>query len=344
MPDALSKTVPIWCSVLNRLLFPNLLSTHELYTPPQVVSQSEHAQITALLPSFVTSLQALDLSIDSLKSRISKPLRPFWVTPDSPFVPINDVFADFHSVICCTVSRKVAGGEVSEGGYIQGAGDDTENWAHGLTAPLFWANHGTLLSTPESDLPDLIETLVRNFADAGPVGEQARWCVSPTSCLFIRPLGAVAESEDYAAASPAYTIALLPKATQESNWRTSATRLDIGLGPHKLGSRNLRAALPTIVDFVQKLQADSKTGNGLDDKHMVLACESGKDLSVGVALVLLCLFFDGDGAFLKDGTDRAKIDKAFIRRRLGWISMSMSDANPSRATLQSVNSFLMERR
>jgi tRNA A64-2'-O-ribosylphosphate transferase len=45
----------------------------------------------------------------------------------------------------------------------------------------------------------------------------------------------------------------------------------------------------------------------------------------------------------KRDTQKPKIDKKFIRRRLGWISTSLPNANPSRATLQSVNSFLMKR-
>lgn len=37
------------------------------------------------------------------------------------------------------------------------------------------------------------------------------------------------------------------------------------------------------------------------------------------------------------------IDKQFIKQRLAWITSSKPDANPSRATLQAVNSFLMDR-
>lgn len=61
MPDALSKTVPIWCSVINRaiaILFQ--LPTEEwdcnLYTPPQVVSAQEHAQIEARIDGWADSL------------------------------------------------------------------------------------------------------------------------------------------------------------------------------------------------------------------------------------------------------------------------------------------------
>ena len=54
MPDALSKTIPIWCTVINRLLFENKTECHMLHTPREVVSDSEHAQIEAHIESFVT--------------------------------------------------------------------------------------------------------------------------------------------------------------------------------------------------------------------------------------------------------------------------------------------------
>ena len=46
---------------------------------------------------------------------------------------------------------------------------------------------------------------------------------------------------------------------------------------------------------------------------------------------------------ISNGTTRAAIDKSFIRRRLAWITNAKPDSNPSRSTLQAVNSFLMER-
>lgn len=50
MPDALSKTVPIWCCVINRAVFGR---DHKMYTPPQAVSESEHAQIDGRIDGFV---------------------------------------------------------------------------------------------------------------------------------------------------------------------------------------------------------------------------------------------------------------------------------------------------
>lgn len=53
MPDALSKTVPIWCCVLNRVVFGDEGKRGRLYTPPQAVSESEHAQIERRVDGFV---------------------------------------------------------------------------------------------------------------------------------------------------------------------------------------------------------------------------------------------------------------------------------------------------
>lgn len=52
MPDALSKTIPIWCCVMNRVMFPKS-THHKLYTPPQAISASEHAQIEKRIDRFV---------------------------------------------------------------------------------------------------------------------------------------------------------------------------------------------------------------------------------------------------------------------------------------------------
>ncbi|TGO82366.1 hypothetical protein BPOR_0848g00010 [Botrytis porri] len=144
MPDALSKTIPIWCCVLNRVFFPDLPTAHTLYSPPQVVSDSEQAQMANLIPQFVQAFQTLNLPIESFHEKIHKPIRPIWVTPESQISETSEIFEDFHPVICCTVSRRVSGGEISEGGYIQGAGDDTVNWAHGLTPHIFWTNQEVL--------------------------------------------------------------------------------------------------------------------------------------------------------------------------------------------------------
>lgn len=326
MPDALSKTIPAWCCVLNRVLFPDDHERHALFTPPNTVSESEHAQIDARMPDFVESFRALQLDLGGLQ-HVKKPLRPIWITQESEVVTTDTVFEDYHPVICCTSSRRVVGTEMSEGGYIQGAGDDTENWAHGLTAPLFWEHESQLLSTPEAELPSLI-TAVVHAGSLKPAEHEPRQ-VSP--CLYVAPLAQEYSGRDYSC-----VVTILPKATDPSTWVVDPSHMEVGLGKHKLAGRNLRTALPQICEFVGSAIMAAET----KEARILIICETGKDVSIGVALVLLCQFCDKDGN-IDDLQTRRDMNKGTIKIKLSRIMTAFPAANPSRATLQSVNSYFM---
>ncbi|KAK4137875.1 initiator tRNA phosphoribosyl transferase [Trichocladium antarcticum] len=317
MPDALSKTIPIWCAVLNRILFPAAPHHHQLFVPPSAVSASEASQIAARLPEFEAAFRALALDAAPLRARLTKPLRPVWTTPDddgdAPAAgPVAAVAAaGFHPVVCCTSSRRVAGAEVAARGYIQGAGDDTENWAMGLTAGVFWRHAAELLGAAEGELPGLI---------AGFLEEEAQ------------------DAEAALGAGDCCVVSLLPRVTEQSVWAKSARHLEVGLGKSKAASRALRNSLPRICEFVSRFLNEPGTGDG---KRVVVLCESGRELSVGVALAVYCWCFGASGDVRPDG-DRESFNKTAIRVKLGQIMTALPDANPSRATLQSVNSYLMD--
>lgn len=481
MPDALSKTIPIWCCVLNRALFPDQPAHHDLYVPPNAVSASEKSQMLARIPEGLDALRQLKLDLDSLRAQISKPLRPTWVTQETDLsrhhyvVDDNNnegdgddddnndngvpkIFDAFRPVICCTSSKRVTDGEMSgHTGYIQGAGDDTENWAHGLTPPIFWAHADELLSAHEAELPTLIKCLVVASqsatvtigAEGSTKGDPLREDFLPptvrrlTPYLYVSPLPITIQDND--TKNKAQTsflsswcrISLLSTTTPPETWVQSPTQLDVGLGKHKAASRNLRVALANICDFVTQylqleeeeeemespilasssfltessasssppLQSSSRgdkneqtTHTSLssssppsppptsqikkqdqNQKSILIACETGgRDLSIGVALALLCWCFADDEGQVptvaprkkntisshqkknKDSNDKdlktaspaslsppplppqPSFNKTMIKIRLGRIMTAMPDANPNRATLQSVNSFLMD--
>lgn len=343
MPDALSKTIPIWCTVLSLALFPSLSSCHELHVPPAVVSSSEASQMSSRLPSFLSSLLSLQPDLPSLRQQIQKPLRPLWVTPDDNLTPemLAEIKTKYHPVVCCTSSRRVIGTEMSEEGYIQGAGDDTENWAHGLTAPLFWANREELLKTPEGDLPGLIEELVKNSEAGGQAVVELKR-VAPR--LLVGALSAEKTLASSTKEKDVCVVSLVPKTTDKETWEKSKRHMEVGLGRSKTASRFLREALPSICEFVSRFLQEPETDGKATNKEVVLLCESGRDLSVGVALALYCwCFIDSDGTVRSAAQDQEQNhNKATIRVKLGHIMTAFPDANPSRATLQSVNSFLMD--
>ncbi|KAF8828740.1 hypothetical protein HHX47_DHR3000133 [Lentinula edodes] len=75
--------------------------------------------------------------------------------------------------------------------------------------------------------------------------------------------------------------------------------------------------------------------------RVCIACDSGKDLSIGVATAALQKYFDDEGNFVVDGLHDIIPDKRTIRMRLEWIIAARPEANPARDTLKRVNEFLL---
>ena len=95
IPDSLSKTVPIWCAVVNRALrrlYSDVNSSADwdtnLYTPPNAVSRQEHEQIQSRLDGWADSLvvsllfQRRKLSLFDLHSFRPMPFRTSFVPFD----------------------------------------------------------------------------------------------------------------------------------------------------------------------------------------------------------------------------------------------------------------------
>ena len=334
MPDAFLKTVPIWVAVMNRVLFPERKDSHALQCPPAPddLSSSEVSQIEGRLDGFLVSFKELGLDLEESKTAFHEPIRIQWVVNGYDYF---DQFnngqrsgavsgANLNQLILCSASKRVPGAEASEGGYIQGAGDDSEAWSLGLTPQLFWRYRTLLLhDTAEEDLPMTIASLIANNNTITHIEDHR--LIKPTSTLYIGPSWADSPNN----------FDLIVDCTASSG-SGGPEVLAVGCREGKLGSRDLRDKLPAIKDFIRAALARESS------PRILVTCPSCKDLSAGVALMLLCLFYDENG---KENTNlnASYIDKAYIKKRLAWISSSMPDANPSRATLQSVNSFLMAR-
>ncbi|KAI6094631.1 tRNA A64-2'-O-ribosylphosphate transferase [Pisolithus croceorrhizus] len=167
MPDALSKTIPIWCSVINRALLlkcrPSSFDGWDtaIYTPPGVVSVQERHQIEKKLDEWGcrTGCTATIASFYEIPG-LQRPLRPVWITPATSTYPdLSSDALSFHPVVCLSASKQVADGlERRTAGftYIQGSGDDHEFFFQGLTPTVFWRNRDQILKETRSALPDLV--------------------------------------------------------------------------------------------------------------------------------------------------------------------------------------------
>lgn len=71
--------------------------------------------------------------------------------------------------------------------------------------------------------------------------------------------------------------------------KVKANMLVLSCGIGKLGSRALRSQLPRVSPFIVSLDKHST------NPRILFTCSTGTDLSAGVALAVLCLYFNDSG-------------------------------------------------
>jgi tRNA A64-2'-O-ribosylphosphate transferase len=220
--------------------------------------------------------------LDNLREQLGKPFQIAWANRSYFHPPDLHKSNDYHLLVLCSASKRVHGAEMSEGGYIQGAGDDSEAWAYGLTPPVFWANQASLKSTLEDELPELIDRLVAEHKRLD-VAQEAT-LISQTSNLYI---GSAGPGEDVGGRYDLIIDCNGSAAAMEDD----AKQLNLGCDSGKLGSRDLRKSLDKVREFVgARLGADSSLS-------VLVTCENGKDLSAGTLLAIVCLFYNDEGMY-----------------------------------------------
>ncbi|KAI0067583.1 initiator tRNA phosphoribosyl transferase [Artomyces pyxidatus] len=358
IPDALSKTVPIWCAVVNRALLlrgsvadPSMWDS-AFYTPPAVVSAQEHQQIEARLQGWAEDLASSSYHI----THLPRPLRPFWITPATTHFPVLAEAANSCiPIICVSASRQVneGDGRRSHGfAYVQGSGDDHELWGMGLTPDMFWRHRERLMQCDRAGLENLVRSIVSSPRHTRRIGALPTPVTKVAGRLLLCSLGDSPPPVPDFSGTQAY-IHLGPSLRDSGSSETASGADDdknyrilrLPLTSGKKGQYQfLRGVLPRCVEFARfHLEKGA---------CLCVACESGNDASVGVVLALLQLFFNDDGNFvaqegaagdgiLLSAKKPAHVDKKSIRTRLQWIISSRPTANPSRTTLKRVNDFLL---
>ncbi|KAA1476491.1 initiator tRNA phosphoribosyl transferase [Dentipellis sp. KUC8613] len=369
IPDALSKTVPIWCAVINRAIrirYNDPASTAwrtALYTPPGVVSDQEHRQIEEKLDQWAKDLANSSYLLPNLRL----PLRPLWITPATstfPSLPSSGGEGrQFIPIICVSASKQVSDGIERRSlgfSYVQGSGDDHELWSMGLTPALFWKEKYRILGADRETLPSLVSEVVSQSLHA--VQRDKSWTTPPSPITKIANRMLLCRLSDLPATLPAplpgdtsastetafilisptadpdteaETVSPIPAPDEETNPAPRVLRLNLASG--KKGQYQfLHGVLPQAMTFVKFHLTHAR--------NICIACESGKDAGVGVALAALQVFFTDEGHYklhLDAQQHSALVSKETIRTRLQWIIASRPQANPSRTTLKRVNDFLL---
>ncbi|KAL1938517.1 hypothetical protein VTO73DRAFT_11540 [Trametes versicolor] len=352
IPDALSKTIPTWCAVLNRAMaktYPGKKGWDvKLYCPPGAVSEQERSQIEVKLDQWTDGLLTSAYTLPDLPL----PLRPLWITPSTsvfPRFPAREKM-QYLPIICVSASKQVADGvERRSNGfsYVQGSGDDHELWGMGLTPQLFWENQDVLLESDRDKLPSVVEDVLtkaksRNISDT--------WTSLPTPVLACGGRLLIGAEPDMPSEPPitlpgvdgsvSYVVISAnapPPQEGDAQPLVAAHILRLRMAEGKKDQLHfLQSILPESTRYIKERLA---VGDAI-----CVCCDSGKDASVGVVLAALQLFFDDQGTLQVRGDDifsPVNSSKASIKMRLQWIISSRPHANPSRVTLRRVNEFLL---
>ncbi|KAF9029360.1 initiator tRNA phosphoribosyl transferase [Hymenopellis radicata] len=321
--DALSKTVPIWCAVVNRAIRIRYPRRKQL-AGTTILSAQEHAQIALRIDKWADDLSKSSYDVPNL----ARPLRPLWITPATSNFPDVDALSCFP-IICVSASKQISDGlERRSGGfsYIQGSADDHEAWGMGLTPDLFWRFHDELLTTPRSRLPGLISTLVTTSA-ARP-GRQAT-CISKSGGRLL-----LCANGDVADEDPACAHLIVTTSDAEcTSLNPSTSVLVLKAQAGKKGQHHfLSTVLPQSIAFIRTCLSK--------DQRICVSCDSGNDIAAGIVLVALQLFFGEDGEYCGEKKQQV-VNKKTLHTRLEWIISDRPEVNPSRSTLKRINEFLL---
>lgn len=142
------------------------------------------------------------------------------------------------------------------------------------------------METPEGLLPELIQELIAAEKEYGSrTGEIS--LVSPTKGIYIGTLAAARQAIGFDGII-ACSDGPSPKQDPAEKPNFHLKRLDLICGSGKLGSRALRSELSRIAPFITTLTPHTQI------PKLLFACSTGRDLAVGAALVIICLFIQDD--------------------------------------------------
>ncbi|KAI3402849.2 RIT1 [Candida oxycetoniae] len=334
MPDALSKTIPIWCAVINSVLFKE--ADDFWLRTPDVIPEEEHNAILHLIPEFVKQVKEMNL-LDVEAYKLKRPLVPKWFFPGCPSQELDE---SVYSVCCVSSSKKVSvhkatsvrgkDGSMVNFEYIQGSADDHELWVPkslgSFGANEFWSIADKLVESSTGYLPAWVtdEKLEEDIK-----------CYISKACgsIDIRPVGKtgikfgkIGRDIEFKELESNTIIVTFHESFKVINVdETSKGKVfQFPIPNNKKGSNMLRTIIPELMARMDL------------SLPLVILCGTGQDISVGLVLALLCTGFDLDWNKVEK---KPEISKVLVKQHLSKLS-SLYKVNPSRSTLQSVNNYL----
>lgn len=319
IPDSFSKTIPIWIAIMNKYIAPDKSYDELLFTPDDTVSNYERDRILERLPHFQSEMNKYkDLVIDNVVDPNENGLlRPYWVYPGCRRLEIEQ---GCLPVILVSASQRSLDGEnkMESYTYVQGAGDDHELWGRGLTSQMFWGNineFSDIYRMNDEEVDEMVSKIVKgdqNSVEVETFNEVFKAIVEISPTLHF---GKVDKNLTVGEINANYdTMVILDSTFKliEPSKKVHIFPLDSG---SKKSAKELRTYLPQIIPLIKG--------------RTLVACNDGEDMSVAVVL-----------SYMNIHTPRSERSKETIRRSLISL-LQYRKVNPQRATLTSVNSFLL---
>lgn len=370
MPDALLKTIPIWCAVINSILFEGttledqdlkvLASNNWLVQFHEIISNYEFSSMVDRIPSFVQEVKRLGLFdqeqlLTALGSR--KPLLPVWFYHGKTNQELQ--LSQYFYICCLTASKRteltitvrtIVDDQVkaTSWSYIQGSGDDHELWATenicgGKLLPQYFWNYlynSQIIDNDTGYIYDWLgeDELVEKINDIDDKILSTKSNVLDLDLSYVKnetnntniALGVIEFDVEYPLLLKSYPeikqLIVMSKHKIVNIPDTPSIKIfQLDLDSSKKGSKKLREIFPQVIPDLSI------------EQNITILCDNGKDLSPGFTVLLLCKFYDLDWKLL---TESSKINKDLVKKQLNLLG-KVRKVNPSRNTLQSVNSYLM---
>ncbi|KAI9345608.1 tRNA A64-2'-O-ribosylphosphate transferase [Obelidium mucronatum] len=379
-PDSLSKTIPIWCCVINTAVAQfrkqNKLSDSlseewdtDFHSLPSLLSPSEHQQIQSRidqLAALLLSTPSVDLS--HISSLLLKPLRPLWIAPDTNYFCniiessgnggfIKKAWADskefeFYPVICVNASELSHDGCQRKNGfyYVQGAADDHEMWGMGLTPDLFWRHQGQLLN-PSYSNTDCVRI-------AKEIVQQSKSSTGNASCnslsdgeVFFDWIGSsgIAIGSRRSGKPPGcwvdFDVVINCGAPEYPEMAASLEMVGNYKNylylPIPEGKKGQHALYESIV-VVSDFVVKAAKRNIAKTPKILIHCAQGRDRSVAITICLLMQFQTHNKIMAYDTPQkREMMNKKMIQDMLVYIQQFRPMALPSRAFMCRVNDYFL---
>ena len=310
MPDSFSRTLPIWCAVLNRIIQIYRKDMHleplenwdtNLYTPYSVISSGEHQTISALIPERVDALYKSGAVVNPKKlvQTLTKPLRPFWVTPNDDFENMQfsfESYAPIFCVSCCSPTKPLVDFD-----YIPGAADDEESWACKLKPHVFWEDPDEIIGHNEEGILERIESALGRHTqhlDGGPPSFQ--WIGDTKLAIGTRRAGRPPDCWEQFDAILNVTDTEYDNMSEGSSENKDVYYLQLPIQEGKRDKLGLERWLAVGIAFIAIHSG----------KRILVHCAQGRDRSVATAMAAIILLCELEKSPL---TFRADVEKLTLQ-------------------------------